>query len=229
MPKLNVDDVILLIHSEIATAVSSAQQYGQTQKLQLERVRVRMGQQDEGESLSFNNMRYPQAEGGWLIDVLYEAKEYDGLNSQSVALSAWQASSSLKYLSQQPVINLDGVGEKRALALNAVGIVSIAQLAEIDLFSTHAIFKELPISVVRKLKTLAALSLSTPPITVPSVLDSYKIISLIENFDEISGELLVNVLAGEHIDQLLQWLEQLEFCFDDSFFSTLRLKQLSPS
>ena len=229
MPKLNVDDVILLIHSEIATAVSSAQQYGVTPQLQLEKVRVRMGQQDEGESLSFNSMRYPQAEGGWLIDVLYETKEHDVLNNPSAALSAWQASSSLKFLSQQPVIHLDGVGKKRAHFLNAAGISSIGQLAEIDLFSAHIIFKELPISIIRKLKTLAALSLSIPPITVPSILNFYKIINLIESFDKISRKLLVNILAGEHIDQLLQWLEQLEFCFDDSFFGTLRLKQFSSS
>ena len=226
MSDFNIDDVILLIHSEVATAVSSTLTHDLNAQLQLESVRIRMGQRDEEDSIAINHQRYPPSETGWLVDVFYDTKQQTGLHTKLEEQLGWIASDSLDFLSLQPIIHLDGIGEKRAFIFNTAGIMNIGQLAELDMFSDHPIFHELSLSVIRKLKTLATLSIAVPSMVVPSVLNPYKIINIIEGFEQISSQHLDLISGKEHQRLLLQWFERLEFCFDDGFFNTLILKQL---
>ena len=90
MAELNIDDVLLLIHGEIATAVNSAEIYGHSPGIKLSNIRVRMGQENSHEvdsadsSISLNTQRFPPAQDGWLIDVSYNPSEQEAQDQKVI-------------------------------------------------------------------------------------------------------------------------------------------------
>lgn len=235
MTTLNIDDVVMLIHTEVASAISSAQRDGMTEHVQLQSVRVRMGnasndhELDDGDATpAIDHQRYPPSESGWLIDVNYEAKlptqPSKGL-PDNTEKKQWLASQSLSYIARQPVIHLDGVGQQRSLYLEEHGIFSIADLSNMSVPARQS-HNQLTPALLRKLQTLAQLALAVPPISIPSSINDFSLMELIEQFDAISAEYLVGRFGNEYISQLRQWFQQLEFCFDDDFFDQLTINQL---
>jgi predicted flap endonuclease-1-like 5' DNA nuclease len=231
MAELNLDDLVLLIHTEVASAVTSAQHYGAMERLSLDSVRVRMGQEaaqsTNAQGVSLNDERYPVAQDGWMIDITYRAAESpkSPLKSQPAA-EQWIASRVMPYLASQSVKVLEGVGKIKLLQLQKQGIQRIGQLVEVNREQENRLSDVMGKASFRKLKTMARLALAIPPIELPVSLNKVKLQRLLNQFEtELERYTTLN-LAGETRIQLLYWLEQLEFCLDDDFFGQLTFERL---
>lgn len=240
MPELTLDDVVLLIHSEVASAVTSAQQYGAMDAVVLDAIRVRMGQSvfDDGSNenntlsentalsdnnhtsannISLNTLRYPTAESGWQIDVYYKAGDSQaGRIKNTHDEPLWLASEAMRFFSQQPVERLSGIGKRWAKLLKQNDVTSIEQLLEHSLLNNEALLEALSVRQLRNFQALARLALSVPAITVPESINQYCLMDALDDYSALKNQLLNQSMTDDQQVQLYNWLQQLEFCFDDT-------------
>ena len=190
--------------------------------LEMQQIRVRMGQStesDETDTVSLALDRYPAAEQGWLVDVVYDASKnneqlvYDTGDLNQNPPHGWQGVSF-----KTPVEYLEGIGQKRVAMLLELGIVSIDDLVRYEMPKDTSI----KVSLLRRLKTMSQVSLQLPPISLPEALLAYSVIDLIEQED-----LLKNIdLSKAAQTSVYAWLLRLEVCFDDSWLRGTSLKQI---
>lgn len=227
MAELNLDDIVLLIHSEVASAVTSAQHFGAMDKLSLDSVRVRMGQNSEEESVAINANRYPVSDQGWLIDVTYRAdtSKLSSSNLRGVG-DDWSASLVIPFFARQSIRVLEGIGQVYQQRLNQFGIERIVHLVNVSHQKELELSTAIGAASFRRLKTIARLALAVPPIQIPGALRSLKLQQLLNQFNDQNAPSALLTMADESRIQLLHWLEQLELCFDDAFFKTLTFNKI---
>lgn len=227
MPELTIDDVVLLIHSEIASAVTSAQQFGSMESVVLDAVRVRIGQptansepsnnQPSDEAVSVDASRYPQSKNGWQIDVFYRAgNQSRSSNTKSNDDSGWLASEALGYFSQLPVKYLSGIGKRFASLLEKNQITSVEQLLEHSLLTDTALIKVLSARRLRHFQSLARLCVAVPSIVIPESINRYCLMEALDNFSQLNREILRRHMTEDQSIQFYNWLQQLELCLDDN-------------
>jgi uncharacterized protein YwbE len=231
MADLNLDDLVLLIHTEIASAITSAQHYGAMESLSLDSVRVRMGQEQEDASVAdpirLNDERYPIAQNGWLIDVTYRAgQSLTGKIESGLVQAQWTASQVIPFLASQSVKLLDGVGKVKQAQLQKQQITTIGELVKVSREQEQGLVKTMGAARFRGLKTMARLALAVPPVLLPESVKSMKLRQLLDQFDSEGVKKNTSVMTDETRIQLLYWLEQLEFCLDDDFFHQLTFNSM---
>jgi hypothetical protein len=217
----DLQSLLWLIHSEISSAVYAVK--SEPAPLEMQQVRVRMGQasdetSEDSSSVSLPSDRYPAAEQGWLVDVVYDATQNQlpssNLNSteNEVTPNEW-----LGVSGNVSVEFLEGVGQKRLALLEALGVKTLADLSEYDVSASSS-----QQSLVRRLRTLARLGLQLPPVAIPQELIVERVFDLIEK----PGLLEASGLSREGQGFLMQWLLNLEICFDDTWLQSHTLKQI---
>lgn len=222
----DLQSIIWLINSEVRSAVAAIQL--ESGVMEIQQVRVRMGQdmqtataEMEG-SISLAIDRYPLAERGWLVDVIYDplaieahagvsTKEYEQAED-SVPLS-WRGVSS-----DISVRYLEGVGNQRHAILQKFGINSLAELAAFDKGGPTTAQK----LMIRRLKTLAKLALQAPPIALHPDLLKHSVMNLINQPNILSKV----QLSKEAEAAVYQWLLTLEICFNDDWLKRTTLKKM---
>lgn len=220
----DLQSLIWLIHSEIASAVNAVK--SESNKLMLQEVRVRMGQDSEQKDqsdegvISLSIDRYPAAQQGWMIDVVYDASKVlskiDNAEKADVIPKDWQGVSS-----KISVRHLEGVGVKYEAKLQKLGINSLRALAEFDVDSQKGTNK----SIIRRLQTLTDLALQLPPIALTSKILQYNVIYLIEHNEVLS----TFDLSKQGEVAIHQWLLTLEICFNNDWLRrTLLHEMISP-
>lgn len=230
MANLNIDDILLLIHGEIATAVTSAEVYGSSPGIKLSNVRVRMGQeqskQDGSENtISLDTERFPPAKDGWLIDVSYSPSEHN--TSASMPKQPEVLPSELsRFLASTPVHYLSGIGYRYQNVLNQINIRTIQELASLE--PSNFIFQELEItqSQLRRFQSLAHLALSIPAVGIPTTLIDIEFSELLDLCWRKATNQRLKSLSGNSINHLSRWLQQLELCLDNEFFNPLTFRQM---
>ncbi|GAA0206205.1 hypothetical protein GCM10009123_12100 [Kangiella japonica] len=228
MTDFTVEDIVLLIHGEIATAVTSAEVYGSSPGIKLSNVRVRMGQSaqtNEDNKITLNTERFPPAEKGWLIDVSYsptDTTSLDSITDKNHILPSYVS----QFLATTSVDKLSGIGKKYKQALSHFNIKTIQDLAE--LLGSTVIAEKMSIthSQLRRFQSLAHQALSVPTASIPNNLISIKLGSLLELLWFNSSDTRLSALTSQAKSQLLRWLQQLELCLDNDFFNHLSLKDM---
>lgn len=196
--------------------------------MEIQQVRVRMGQDMQTEtaevegSISLASDRYPLAEQGWLVDVIYHPlkvgpyikeleKKYEQ-TEDSIPVS-WRGVSL-----ETPVRYLEGVGTKRQAILKEFGVNSLAELLAFDRGGPTGVQKVM----IRRLQTLANVALQAPPTALDSELLKYSVITLINQ----PGILSTVQLTKEGESAIYQWLLNLEICFSDDWLKRTTLKNM---
>lgn len=213
--------LIWLINSEIATAVYAVK--SESDGLELQEIRVRMGQdvgqgtKGEGKAVSLSVDRYPPAEQGWIIDVIYDASKTQSImrdmEKSEVIPTGWQGVSS-----KIPVQYLEGVGVKRKSMLQKLGINSLETLANFDIASQ----KNKDRAIIRRLQSVANLALQLPPIALTSNILKYDVMSLVDKPQLLSA----NGISKEGEASTYQWLLILEICFNDDWLRRTPLNKM---
>lgn len=217
----DLQSLIWLIHSEIASAVNAVK--SESNELQIQEVRVRMGQDSEQGVeadkgvISLSVDRYPVAELGWMIDVVYDASKVRSTIGDAekarVIPKDWRGVSS-----NISVRNLQGVGAKYEAMLQKFGINSLRTLAEFNINSQIGVNK----SIIRRLQTLTDLALQLPPIALTSNILKYNVIYLIDHTEILST---LN-LSEEGEAAIYQWLLTLEICFNNDWLRRTPLNKM---
>ncbi|MBN2865984.1 MAG: hypothetical protein JXK16_08245 [Thiotrichales bacterium] len=218
----DLQSLLWLIHSEISSAVYAVK--SESAPIEMQQVRVRMGQTqnteaDDSNVVSLPTERYPAAEQGWVVDVVYDATQNQSKiktlfeSSKDSVPSQWQGVSD-----QTLVVHLEGVGLKRAQYLKSVGVETLAELLTFDFADVTRTQK----SLFRRLTTLARLSLQLPPVAVPNSLLDETVMNLIEERDRLE----ITDLSIQGQELLTQWLLNLEICFDDAWLQKTTLYEL---
>lgn len=238
MPELNIDDVLLLIHGEIASAVTSADIYGNSPGIKLSHVRVRMGQKpsspesgsdsDTESNISLNTERFPQAKEGWLIDVSYSPSEQENSRFKSVDGDILPSQIS-SFFAQSSVTIISGIGHHYQKALAQLNINTIQQLAEINPKNTILIDSELTHSQVRSFQSLAHLVMSIPEASIPQQLLNLSFGKLLDLMWKRKQSPEVSGISASILEPLSRWLQQLELCLDNKFFDQLTFKDITNS
>ena len=228
MSNFSVEDILLLIHGEITTAVTSAEVYGASPGIKLSNVRVRMGQSTQGQedrSISLDTERFPPAEQGWLIDVIYSPT--DNTNQAPITDNNQILPSQLsKFLALSSVEKLSGVGKHYQGLLNHINIQSIQDLAELQ--SGITALEEIAItpSQLRRFQSLAHLALSVPATSIPADFATITLADFLELLWSKAHDTRLSSLSGEAKGQVLRWLQQLELCLDNDFFNQITLQKM---
>lgn len=217
----DLQSLIWLIHSEIASAVNAVK--SESSELAIQEVRVRMGQDIEQGSkaneraVSLSVDRYPAAEKGWMIDVIYDASKVlstiRDAEKAEIIPKDWRGVSS-----KISVRNLEGVGVKYEAMLQKLGINSLRTLAEFNITSQIGVNK----SIIRRLQTLTDLALQLPPIALTSNILEYNVIHLIDDTEILS----TLDLSEEGEAAIYQWLLTLEICFNDDWLRRTPLNKM---
>ena len=217
----DLQSLIWLIHSEIASAVNAVK--SESNELVIQEVRVRMGQDsqqkdqaDEG-VIRLSVDRYPAAEQGWMIDVIYDASKVLSTIADTEKIKVipkdWRGVSS-----KISVRHLEGVGVKYEAMLKKLDIRSLRALAEFDITSQKGIVK----SIIRRLQSLTDLALQLPPIALTSKILQYNVIDLIDHTEILST---LN-LSEEGQIAIYQWLLTLEICFNNDWLRRTSLNDM---
>ncbi|NVJ60411.1 MAG: hypothetical protein HWE27_08475 [Gammaproteobacteria bacterium] len=238
MPALNLDDLVLLLHTEVATAAKSAAVEGRFEQLKLSSIRVRMGHKpttsdskviiDDSETEPESNValdpqRYPLAESGWLLDITYQATDEAKAEKDEQSEQYWSSSKAREFFSKQPVIWVSGVGRQFSKLLSKQGIETIGQFSSLsreklkELFATH-------LTKIRQLQSMARLALATTPVAINKSLVNWYLRDLIAKDDKSIQE--STRYSQDQIKQLSAWIQQLELALDDTVFSKLTFKSL---
>lgn len=222
----DLQSIIWLINSEVRSAVAAIQ--FESGVMEIQQVRVRMGQDRQAAaagvegSISLAIDRYPLAERGWLVDVVYDSltpefytaaleKEYEQAED-SIPVS-WRGVSR-----ETPVRYLEGVGPQREAILRKNGIFSLATLVEFDLNRSTAGHKV----IIRRSQALARLALQAPPVALSSELLKHSVMTLINQPHILSKA----KLSAEGETALYQWLLTLEICFNDVWLKRTTLNRM---
>lgn len=228
MSHFSVEDILLLIHGEIATAVTSAEVYGTSPGIKLSNVRVRMGQSTQGHedsSISLDTERFPPSEQGWLIDVTYSPTDQTHQTPipNKDQLLPSQVS---KFLASTSVEKLSGVGKRFQDSLNRINIQTIQDLAELQGNTNTPKEASITKSQLRRFQSLAHLALSVPATSIPTELTTIELVDLLDLLWSESYDTRLSPLSREAESQILRWLQQLELCLDNDFFNQLTLQQM---
>lgn len=257
MSELNINDIVLLIHGEVASAINSVNAYGQSPTVELNTVRVRMGQEpsknaaripqsdrsnsnivdnsvssttsessSDRSNISLNSERFPLANEGWMVDVTYQANSFDQQTHSDNSDNHVLPSKASAFLNKIPLNRLSGIGQNYSSALNQAGYKTTQQLAQSDISQVHAQINKLSFSQLRTLQTLAKLTLSLPATAIPIAIYDLYCEQLLQH---TSGETQIETLtalSSEELGQLSGWIQQLEFCLDDDYFTTLTIASI---
>lgn len=217
----DLQSLIWLIHSEIASAVNAVK--SESNELAIQEVRVRMGQDSEQKDqadegvISLSVDRYPAAEQGWMIDVIYDASKVlstiGGAAKAKVIPKDWRGVSS-----EISVRHLEGVGVKYEAMLKKHDIDSLRALAEFNINSQKGATK----SIIRRLQSLTDLALQLPPIALTSKMLQYNVIYLIDHTEILS----TFDLSEEGEVAIYQWLLTLEICFNNDWLRHTPLNKM---
>lgn len=231
MAELNIDEVLLLIHGEIATAVASVGVYGNNPGIELSNIRVRMGQNTsttpggENSDISLNTERFPPAKDGWLIDVNYTPSEQQTSSSESQTDTILPSQLS-QYFAKTPISKISGIGQRYEKSLNALNIKTIQHLSEFKAKSTNLNNLQMTHSQLRSLQSMAHLALSIPTTNIPRNLADIPFKSLVDLTWKSTSDSILKSISQESQNQIARWLQQLELCLDNDFFNSLDFNQL---
>jgi len=229
MAELNIDDVLLLIHGEIATAVNSAEIYGHSPGIKLSNIRVRMGQESSQEvdssdsSISLNTQRFPPAQDGWLIDVSYNPSEQEA-QEQKVIQDEILPSHVSSFFAKASVDNISSVGPKYRQYLTKLNIKTIQDLAEFEPDDLYVEHPSLSNSQLRGFQSLARLALSIPEASIPESLLTINFGQLVDMIWKKANDSRLSNIPQQTLDRISRWLQQLEVCLDNNYFNDLTLK-----
>lgn len=229
MAKVNIDDIVHMVHGELTSAVANTTTFLDAPMVEISTIKVRMGQQmtsDDAAEFQLDPVKYPLAQDGWQLEITYDAKsQANRSNIDKLTESGIPAYEAYDFLSELSINHMaDSVSQHRNL-FKKHAITTIAHLNECEPTLIKQLAKTLSPTRIRNAQALARLALTIPDVSVPEDLFKQRLIQFLDEFPSFNKDDF-DYYQWNTLEVIFEWLQQLELCLSSQFFTSLTFKKL---